>query len=162
MTYQISKHRRLIFRTELRRFQVRGELPSQWRYHHGFFEIFRIKIQVLTIFSLFYRYTHGAWERKMYSLALIYIQGCKCRDGVKCLWKCELMRVHLPWVLFYIPLMLLMCDANYLTWKYRQYRRYHVIFARKYKTLENISIPGTIFNSSGTPLFFFPQCSFMG
>ena len=26
-----------------------------------------------------------------------------------------------------------MCDASYVTWKYRQYRRYNVIFARKYK-----------------------------
>ena len=30
-----------------------------------------------------------------------------------------------------------MCDASYVTWKYSQYRRYHVIFARKYKTLQN-------------------------
>ena len=28
----------------------------------------------------------------MYSLALIYSQGSKCRGGVKCLWECELMR----------------------------------------------------------------------
>ena len=27
-----------------------------------------------------------------------------------------------------------MCDASYVTRKYRQYRRYHVIFVRKYKT----------------------------
>ena len=43
-----------------------------------------------------------------------------------------------------------MCDASYVTWKYRQYRRYHVIFARKYKTLKNVNIPGARFNSSGT------------
>ena len=24
-----------------------------------------------------------------------------------------------------------MCDASYVTWKYRQYRRYHVIFSEK-------------------------------
>ena len=27
-----------------------------------------------------------------------------------------------------------MCNASYVTWKCRQYSRYHVIFARKYKT----------------------------
>ena len=62
--------------------------------HHGFCKIFRID------FSLLYRYTHGAWKRKMHSFALIYIQGCKCRGGVKCLLECELMRGPLPWVLF--------------------------------------------------------------
>ena len=46
-----------------------------------------------------------------------------------------------------------MCDANYVTWKYRQYRRYHVIFARKYKSLQNVNILGARFNSSGTPFF---------
>ena len=49
-------------------------------------------IFIVTNFSLLYRYTHGAWKRKMYSLALIYIQGCKRWGGVKCQWKCELMR----------------------------------------------------------------------
>ena len=48
-----------------------------------------------------------------------------------------------------------MCDASYIKWKYRQYRIYHVIFARKYKTLQNVNIPGARFNSSGTPLFFY-------
>ena len=111
--------------------------------HHGFCKIFRID------FSLLYRYTHGAWKRKMHSFALIYmyIQGCKCRGGVKCRLECELMRGPLPWVLF------CMCDSSYVTWKYRQYRRYHVIFARKYKTLQNVNIPGARINSSGTPLF---------
>ena len=42
-----------------------------------------------------------------------------------------------------------MCGASYVTWKYRQYRKYHVIFARKCKTLQNVNIPGSI----GTPLF---------
>ena len=49
-----------------------------------------------------------------------------------------------------------MCDASYVTLKYRQYRRYHVIFARKYKILQNvqnIDILGARFNSSETPLF---------
>ena len=46
-----------------------------------------------------------------------------------------------------------MCDASYVTWKYRQYSRYHVIFARKYKTLQNENISGARFNSSGTPVF---------
>ena len=46
-----------------------------------------------------------------------------------------------------------MCDASYVTWKYRQYRRYHVIFARKYKTLQNVNILGARFNSSGTSFF---------
>ena len=54
-----------------------------------YFENFRIKVSIfffLTKFSLAYRYTHGVWNRKMYCLALIYFQGCKCRGGVKCLW----------------------------------------------------------------------------
>ena len=34
--------------------------------------------------------------------------------------------------------------------KNRQYRRYHVIFARKYKTLLRIKIPVATFNSNGT------------
>ena len=46
-----------------------------------------------------------------------------------------------------------MCDASYVTWKYRQYRSYHVIFSRKYKILQNVNILGARFNSSGTPLF---------
>ena len=46
-----------------------------------------------------------------------------------------------------------MCDASYVTWKYRQYRRYHVIFARKYKTMQNVNILGARFNSSGTSFF---------
>ena len=46
-----------------------------------------------------------------------------------------------------------LCDAGYVTWEYRKYRRYHLIFARKYKTLQNVNIPGARFNSSGTPLF---------
>ena len=56
----------------------------------------------------------------------------------------------LPWVLFYIPLMWNVCAMR---WKYRQYRRYHVIFARKYETLQKINILGARFNSSSTPLF---------
>ena len=47
------------------------------------------------------------------------------------------------------------CDACYVTWKYRQYRRYNVIFPRKFKTFQTINIPGASFNSSGTS--FFPQ-----
>ena len=46
-----------------------------------------------------------------------------------------------------------MCNASYVTWKYRQYRRYHVIFAWKYKTLQNVNILGARFNSSGTSFF---------
>ena len=46
-----------------------------------------------------------------------------------------------------------MCDASYVTWYYRQYRRY-VNFARKYKILQNVNILGSRFNSSGTPLFW--------
>ena len=48
-----------------------------------------------------------------------------------------------------------MCDASYVTWKYRQYRRYHVIFARKYKTLQNVNILGARIHSSGTSFFQF-------
>ena len=46
-----------------------------------------------------------------------------------------------------------MCDATYVTRKYRQYRKYHIIFMRKYKTLQNVNIPRVRLNSSGTPLF---------
>ena len=45
------------------------------------------------------------------------------------------------------------CDASYVKWKYRQYRRYYIIFAGKYKTLQNVNIPEVRFKSSGTPLF---------
>ena len=34
-----------------------------------------------------------------------------------------------------------MCDASYVTWKYRQKISY-VIFARKYKTVQNVNILG--------------------
>ena len=34
------------------------------------------------------------------------------------------------------------CDASYVTWKHRQYRRYHVFFARKYKILQNVNLLG--------------------
>ena len=46
-----------------------------------------------------------------------------------------------------------LCDASYVTLKYRQYRRYPVIFVRKYKTFQKINIPGARFNSSGTSFF---------
>ena len=46
-----------------------------------------------------------------------------------------------------------MCDASYVTWKYRQYGRYHVIFVRKYKTVQKINLPGARLSSSGTPFF---------
>ena len=32
-----------------------------------------------------------------------------------------------------------LCDASYVTWKYRQYRRYHVIFVRKYKIFQKLN-----------------------
>ena len=37
-----------------------------------------------------------------------------------------------------------LCDASYVTWKYRQYtvRRYHVIFVRKYKNKKNKKYTG--------------------
>ena len=50
-----------------------------------------------------------------------------------------------------------LCDASIVTWKYRQYRRYHVIFARKYKTFQKINIPGDRFNGSGTSFFIWYQ-----
>ena len=48
--------------------------------HHGFFKIEFSELKyerkqvpfILKIFSLLYLYTHGAWEKKMYSLALLY------------------------------------------------------------------------------------------
>ena len=46
-----------------------------------------------------------------------------------------------------------MCDASYVTWKYRQYRRLLVIFARKYKTLQNVKILGARFHSIDTSFF---------
>ena len=46
-----------------------------------------------------------------------------------------------------------LCDASYVTWKYRQYRRNSVIFVRKYKTSQKINIPVAWFNSSGTSFF---------
>ena len=46
-----------------------------------------------------------------------------------------------------------LCDASYVTWKYRQYRRHHVIYVRKYKTFQKINLPGARFNSNGTSFF---------
>ena len=46
-----------------------------------------------------------------------------------------------------------LCNAGYVTWKYRQYRRYHVSFVRKYKSFQKINIPEARFNSSGTSFF---------
>ena len=46
-----------------------------------------------------------------------------------------------------------MCNASYVTWKYRQYRIYYLIFLRKYKRLQKKNIPGARFNSTDTPLF---------
>ena len=46
-----------------------------------------------------------------------------------------------------------MWDASYVTWKYRQYKIYHVIFARKYKILQYVNIMEARFISSGTLLF---------
>ena len=46
-----------------------------------------------------------------------------------------------------------LCDSSYVTWKYRQYRRYPVIFVRKYITFQKINIPGARLNSSGTSFF---------
>ena len=48
-----------------------------------------------------------------------------------------------------------LCDTSYVTWKYRQYRRYPEIFVRKYKTFQKINIPGARFDSSGASFFRF-------
>ena len=48
-------------------------------------------------------------------------------------------------------------SASHVTWKNRQYRRYHAIFFRKYKTYQKINILGSRFNSSGTSFFHFSQ-----
>ena len=48
-----------------------------------------------------------------------------------------------------------LCDAKYVTWKYRQHTRYHIIFVRKYKTFQKLNILGARFNSSGTSFFTF-------
>ena len=79
--------------------------------HRGFFFNFQNTsaseyIFLLTNFSLLYRNTHGAWQRKMYSLALKYIlRAVNVGAELKCLLECELMRGPLQWDLFYIPLM---------------------------------------------------------
>ena len=46
-----------------------------------------------------------------------------------------------------------MCGASNVTSKYRPYRRYHVVFARKYYTFQKINIPGVSFNRNGTSYF---------
>ena len=85
--------------------------------HHGFFLKFselkyerkRVHFSPYDFFFIISIYTYSAWERKMYSLALIYSKGCKCSGGGKCLWECELTKGPLPWVLFYIQLMWNIC-----------------------------------------------------
>ena len=126
--------------------------------HHGFFEMFLVNIRgqasiffSLRIFFSLYRYTHSAWETKMYSLELVYFQGCKYRGGVKCLWECE-GTPTISLVLYTINVEY-MCDASYATWKYRQYRKFHVIFVEKIQKFSKKKYTGARFDSSGTQLF---------
>ena len=108
--YSYSKSVRLREGSSPRRKTISMEMS-----HDGSFEIFRIKIRVQasTFFSwgifLYYIDTHGALERKMYSLPPDIYRAVKCRGGVKCLWESEFMRGPLPWVLFYIAFMWNVC-----------------------------------------------------
>ena len=54
-----------------------------------------------------------------------------------------------------------LCDASYVTWKYRQYRKNPVSFVRKYKTFQKINIPGAGFNSSWPSFTFANNCLFI-
>ena len=56
----------------------------------------------------------------MYSLALIYYLGCKCRSGVKCPWEFNEGTPTMSFVLYTINVEY-MCDASYVTCKYIQY-----------------------------------------
>ena len=46
-----------------------------------------------------------------------------------------------------------MCDASYVTYESTDNTEDNVIFARKYKTLQNVNILGARFYSSGTSFF---------
>ena len=133
-----------------------------------FFKFFRIKIrgQASTFFSsryfLYYIYIHMVHERgKCTPLRSDISRALDVgADRVKSLWECELMKGTLPWVLFYIPLMwnvcAMLCKFCYMKVQTIQ-KMYHVIFVRKYKTLQNINIPVARFKSSGTPFFCSPS-----
>ena len=104
----------------------------------GFFEIFWIKLRTppCTFFSLriflYYIDMHMEHKREKCTLLHLYISRA-VKVGEDCLWECEVMRGPLPWVLVYIPLLLNVCEKEvHVQWKYRQSRRFHVIFARKY------------------------------
>ena len=95
---------------QVRRVQVRGEWLSQChttdfvKFSELKYERKWVHISPYEFFFIISIYTWFMKEKKMCSFALIYIQGCKCRGGVKYLWECELMREPLTWVLFYITL----------------------------------------------------------
>ena len=123
--------------------------------NHEFFEIFRIKIraQASTFFSLrFFLYhfkIHIVHDNEKCTPLLSYIPRAVNVGAEE--WVNEGTST-MNFVLYIINVDY-MCDACYVTWKYRQYRRYHVIFLRKYNTFQTINIPGARFNSSGTPFF---------
>ena len=131
---------------------------------HGIFEIFWIKIraQACTFFSLpifLYHFDiHMVHKGEKCTPLRSYIARAVNVEAELYVWECELMRRHwatMSFVLYTINVEC-MCDASYVTWKYRQYRRYHVISAWKYKTLQNVNILGARLNSSGTSFFHDP------
>ena len=89
----------------------------------------------------------------MYSLVLIYFQGCKCRGRVKYLSECELMRRPLPYELCFIYHwcgMYVRCKESNM--KLQTIQKISCNFHEKIQYFQK-NIPGARFNSSGTPLF---------
>ena len=128
----------------------------------GFCEIFRIKIraQASTFFSLriflYFIDIHILHEREKCTPFRSYISRA-VNVGTELNVYGNLSKWGPPTMSFvlYTINVECRCDASYVTWKYRQYRRYHVIFARKYKSLQNVNILGARFNGNGTSFFLF-------
>ena len=124
---------------------------------HGIFEIFWIKIraQACTFFSLriflYHINIHMVYKGEKCTSLRSYIPRA-VNEGAEINVYGNWVNEGTPTISFvlYTIHVECLCDASYVTWKYRQYRRYHVIFARKYKTLQNVNILGARFNSSGT------------
>ena len=119
-----------ILSRHVRRVQVRREWLFQWRCHTTDFLKFsefkyerkRVHFSPYEFFFIISIYT---WCMKDKNVVLLpyarihgyerhmYIQGCKSKGGVKCLWERDLMRGTLPWVLFLYTINVeCMCDAT--------------------------------------------------
>ena len=119
-----------------------------WDMTPVFFEIFRIKIraQASTFFSLRIFLYHidvdmGQERKKCTPLRWYISRAANVVAKLNAtLWVNE--RNPIMSFVLYTIFVERMCDASYVIWKYIQYRRYHVIFARKCKIFQKIKHNG--------------------